>query len=230
MHRHDFLTHDRAPLDRLASARQSNGTMSRLSEALSSVAEIHAHLAKAEVYRGLQAKPVALCGLAGLFAAGLMPQLVDATDGSAFIWYWIATAVVCALLGASGALVSYCLDDDNLARRRARIIAGQFLPCVIGGLLMTLATRPAWPSCVGLFPGLWSVLFGLGLFSSRPYLPRATGWVALYHLAAGIALLWIQPANAVPSPWSVGLVFCLGQLGLAAVLHRNAKREVLDAW
>ena len=50
--------------------------MTRLNEALAHVAEIHAHLAKGEIYRGLQAKPVALSGLAGLFAAGLMPWLI----------------------------------------------------------------------------------------------------------------------------------------------------------
>jgi hypothetical protein len=79
---------------------------------------------------------------------------------------------------------------------------------------------------VALLPGLWAVLFGLGVFASRPYLPRATGWVALFYLAAGGLLLWAADRPGVAlNGWGVGGVFGVGQLATALVLHRNVERH-----
>lgn len=202
--------------------------MPQLADALSHLAEIHAHLAKGETYRGLTARPVALSGLVGLVAAAWQKHAVAPGDAAAFTWYWLAAGTACALIGCSGAILKYAFEEDALTRRRARIVAGQFLPCVVGGLLLTLALRPQFDHCVGLLPGWWSVLYGLGLFSARPYLPRATGWVALFYLTAGIVLAALLPTDAVPSPWTIALVFCAGQFALAGVLHRNEQREVAD--
>ena len=43
-------------------------------------------------------------------------------------------------------------------------------------------------SLIPLLPGLWSVVFGLAIFSARPYLPLASGWVALWYLGVGAVL------------------------------------------
>jgi hypothetical protein len=75
-------------------------------------------------------------------------------------------------------------------------------------------------------PGLWAMVFGLGIFASRPYLPRTTGWVALYYLTAGALLLALT--REASSAWEVGGTFALGQLGTAAALTWNRER-VLDA-
>ena len=199
--------------------------MTRLAEALQNISEIHAHLARGEVYRGVSARPVLLSGLLGLLAAGLQAQLIPSVDAQAFVLYWLASAAVCAAVGASGAFVSYFQAEDALIKRRTRIVAGQFLPSLAAGGAVTLALLPTINQCVGLLPGLWAVLYGLGLFSTRPYLPHATGWVALYFLAAGSVLMGLLPPATIPSPWIIALVFAGGQLGLAWVLHRNAERE-----
>lgn len=74
-----------------------------------------------------------------------------------------------------------------------------------------------------VLPGLWAAVFGLGVFASRPYLPRAVGWVALYYLLAGVVLL-ILARPGVPSPWSVGLTFGFGQAAAAVVLWFHLER------
>jgi hypothetical protein len=75
-----------------------------------------------------------------------------------------------------------------------------------------------------LLPGLWAVVFGLGVFATRPYLPRAVGWVGLYYLTAGAFLLGRSPFAEL-SGWSVGGVFGLGQLATALVLYWNLERS-----
>ena len=77
---------------------------------------------------------------------------------------------------------------------------------------------------VPLLPGLWAMLFGVAAFGARPYLPRATGWVALYYMTAGAWLLW-HAGGAPPSAWAVGGTFGAGQLASAAVLYWNLERR-----
>src|SRR5262245_6524951 len=105
--------------------------MSQLSEALSSLNEIHSHLAKGEVYQAITAKPVALSGCVGCVAAVLQARFVVDSDAGTFIWYWLIVALICGLLGSSGALYAYCWENEPLLRRRTRIVAGQFIPCLM---------------------------------------------------------------------------------------------------
>ena len=199
--------------------------MPRLAEAMQSLSEIHAHLARGEVYQGITARPVLLSGILGLVAASIQNQLLPEVDARLFIYYWLTVAAACAVAGIAPVAFTYLTVDDSLARRRTRIVAGQFIPCLIAGATVTLALLPVISQMVGLLPGIWSVLYGLGLFSTRPYLPRATGWVALYFVLVGSLLIALMPVASVPSPWIVALIFAGGQAGLASVLHRNKLRE-----
>jgi hypothetical protein len=199
--------------------------MSQLSEALSSLSEIHSHLAKGEVYQAITAKPVALSGCAGCLAAALQARFVVDSDPGTFIWYWLVAALLCGMLGSSGAIYAYCFENEPLLRRRTRIVAGQFAPCVMVGVFVPLALLPFATQCIGMLPGLWSVFYGLGIFSTRPYLPRATGWIGLYYLVVGVLLVNLLSPVSIPSGWALGLPFLVGQLGLALVLYRNQRRE-----
>ena len=77
---------------------------------------------------------------------------------------------------------------------------------------------------VPLLPGLWALLFGLGVFATRPYLPRAVGWVGLFYLAAGSLLVGHAAITPSLSGWSVGGVFGAGYLATALAFHRNLER------
>jgi hypothetical protein len=102
---------------------------------------------------------------------------------------------------------------------------GQFLPSVAGGAAIAACFTQLSASLVPLLPGLWAVCFGLGTFASRPYLPRASGWVALFYVAAGVALLWNAMGPEPLTGWRVGGTFGAGQLLAAIVLWWNLERE-----
>ena len=74
---------------------------------------------------------------------------------------------------------------------------------------------------VGLLPGLWSILFSLGVFASRRLLPRAIVGVAWFYLLAGLGCLAMAQGEASLSPWAMGIPFGGGQLLAAAVLYRT---------
>jgi len=94
----------------------------------------------------------------------------------------------------------------------------------VAGALVPGAFLRAGSSLTALLPGLWAVFFGVGIFAARPYIPRASGWVALYYWTAGLVLLWFTPMMTVPSTWTVGGTFGVGQLLAAGVLYWNLER------
>ena len=81
---------------------------------------------------------------------------------------------------------------------------------------------------VPLLPGLWAICFGIGTFASRPYLPRASGWVALFYYAAGFTLLWIARGPEPLTGWWVGGTFGVGQLLAALVALVESRTDVTD--
>lgn len=188
-------------------------------EALRHIDAIQDHLARAEVYRGFRVGGVATAGAIGLIAAALQPWIVDPGDGVAFVRYWLAVAIASGAVGGGAAVWAYVRREDEYSRRRTRQVFAQFAPCLAAGALVTVAL----PRFQGdaLLPGLWALIFGLGIFAVRPHLPRAIGWVGLYYLAAGAFLLL---RGGEPTGWDVGGVFGVGHLGSALVLHVNMER------
>jgi hypothetical protein len=68
------------------------------------------------------------------------------------------------------------------------------------------------------------MIFGLGVLASSPYLPRAILGVALFYVAAGIAMsLAVQPGG-VASPWEMGLTYGVGHLVSAVILWHDIER------
>lgn len=201
--------------------------MHKVSEALSQIAEIHAHLAKAEVYRGLRPELVATSGFVGIGGAALEPYFIPAPTGAEFGWYWLTVAVIAVLTGSCTAWYGYFFRDEPLAKRRARIVAGQMLPSLVVGALVTFVIVHL-EKVTGLLPGIWAIIYSLGLFSIRPYMPRSIGWVALYFMLAGLILLWpASISESTPRGWGLAAVFALGQVSLGFVLYRNEQREFL---
>jgi hypothetical protein len=193
--------------------------------ALSQIEEIHAQIAKGEVYRGYRSLPVAASGLIGLVAAWLQPRGLGLADPIGFVIYWGAIAVCAGFVGASEIIHNYVVHDAAPGRRRTRKVVGQFLPSVTAGAAIALCFAHLSAALVPLLPGLWAICFGIGIFASRPYLPRASGYVALFYYAAGFTLLWIARGPAVLNGWWVGGTFGVGQLLAACVLWWNLERE-----
>lgn len=197
----------------------------RVRDALEQLDAIHEHLTKAEVYRGFRVPGVALVGVVGLAAAAFQERVLAANGSIGFVTYWLVVAAVGALLGGGAAAHAYIVHEDEFDRRRTRRLLGQFLPCVLGGACMTAAFGQGSPDAIGHLPGLWAIVFGLGLISARPYLPKGIGTVGLGYLAAGSLILARPQSVPDPSGWSVGGVFGGGHLATAYVLWRDRARD-----
>jgi hypothetical protein len=197
----------------------------KVTDALDQIAAIHEQLAKGEIYRGYRPAPVALAGVIGLVAAVVQTWVIPADDTVSFLRYWMIVASLSGMMGVSETVLNYLVRDDEFSRRRTHQVVGQFLPCLVAGAAVTTALFRAGPVLILYLPGLWAVLFSLGTFASRPYLPHSIGWVGLFYLAAGFGLLCLAPEDPAIAGWGVGGTFGLGQLATALVLYRNQERS-----
>lgn len=193
--------------------------------ALDQIEAIHEQIAKGEVYRGYRSVPLAASGLIGIVAAWLQTPSLGTADPIGFVLYWAAVGIAAAFVGSSEIIYNYLVHDDPSARRKTSQVLGQFLPSVVGGAAIALCFTHLSPALVPLLPGLWAFCFGLGVFASRPYLPRATGWIAAFYYAAGFGLLWTAQGPAPLTGWWVGGTFGVGQLLGALVLWWNLERK-----
>lgn len=194
-----------------------------LHEALDRLDAIHNHLTRSEEYRGFWTAGVALTGVIGLAAAAL--QAAIAPGAEHFVAYWVGIAAVCGVFSGGPVLYSYFAVEDDFARRRTRRVLGQFLPCLLVGAALTWLLPRVSPEVTPCLPGVWAMVFGLGLMSARPYLPPAVVWLAGFYLAAGALLLAWGSTQSEPAGWAVGGVFGPGHLASAIVLARGYREE-----
>jgi hypothetical protein len=115
-------------------------------------------------------------------------------------------------------------NGTALALEITWLAVGQFLPCLVAGALVTVVLVITGPDTLWILPGVWQILFSLGIFASYRLLPRATFGVAVFYLASGVICLAVARGGAALSPWVMGAPFGVGQLYAAAVLYWTLER------
>lgn len=191
----------------------------QLDEALRQISDIRHQMARSEVFRGYRAATVGISGVLGLLAAALQPLWIasPASQLGLYLGLWIGVAAVSAIVAGVEMLWRLRGAGPGLVRERALLAVEQFLPCVVVGALLTLIVYRAAPDVAWMLPGLWSLIYGLGVFASYRLLPPQVFWVGSYYVLCGCGgLAWGQGDNAF-SPWQMGISFGGGQ-GLSAMI------------
>ncbi len=211
-----------------------------INKALDHISEIHRHLSKTEVYRGIGSFPIALSGLITFMAGYFQPHFVAKDDSLAFIIYWSFLALINLTLAFGVISYNYFFRESPIDRKRTRATMGQFLPSVLAGLIITFFLTLD-TSIHGLYydsmsnnealfylPGIWATLFGLGILSARPYLARHFIWVALYFFIGGIKLFFMAGDKTSLTPWGMALTFGFGLLLISGVFYWSNERQNND--
>jgi hypothetical protein len=194
-------------------------------QALVQVSEIRAHLARTETFRGYRSATVAFTGAVGIAAAFVqaiwLPQPIEHWDS--YLALWIGAAVLnVTFVGIE--IWSRAHTGFDFTRRTTLFAVGQFLPALLVGGLLTLVIARQAPDAMWMLPGLWALVFSLGVFASCRLLPRAVAIVGAWYIVGGVlALAWGQGPAAL-SPWIMGLTFGGGQLLTAFILYFTLER------
>jgi hypothetical protein len=198
----------------------------KINQALEQISSIHEHLNRTELYRGFRAIHVAFAGLIGCLAAFLQPVFLRSEFPPIhFVYYWLLVALGNLLIVVLFALYRYLFLESERERRKTRYVWAQFSPCLVIGLLLTLSLAPMDHKTVSLLPGLWAFVLSLGVFSTGPFLPRMSRWIALYYLLCGFTLLGFARKGLAFSPWGMGITFGIGQILGAVVLYIYLERK-----
>jgi hypothetical protein len=85
------------------------------------------------------------------------------------------------------------------------------------------------PQSLWMLPGLWQIVFSLGIFASCRSLPRPMFGAGVWYLAAGLASLAFANDARAFSPYAMAVPYGLGQLYIAIVLYRSTGAQDAEA-
>ncbi len=194
--------------------------MKELQQALSEIHTIRNQVARGSEFRGYGPASIASSGILALLVAALQSQwMPEKPDPKDWLGVWAVTAAVAVLLTGMETFARARRVHVGLAREMVQSAVAQFLPAIAVGFLLTVVMLRAAAQECWMLPGLWELIFSLGVFASCRFLPRQMFAVGVWYLAAGLFCLSAGSATRALSPWTMGIPFGVGQLLVAAVLQ-----------
>lgn len=202
--------------------------------ALSDIADIRAQLDRTEEHRGFRS--LAVGGSVLFVIAGSIVQQIAVQDVStgvvAFlsIWFWVAIASLVAVLLEM--FVRGSISRSRLVWKMNGTMLREIGPCLMVGFVVTLLIamhaseqRVVSSRILWALPGLWAMVYSLGLFSCQRHLPRLSIYVVIYFLVVGAFLLGWNWYTRDAAAWQMLASFGIGQSLLGLVLFRKERRH-----
>jgi hypothetical protein len=193
--------------------------MDDLNKALGDISSIRRQMARSTEFRGYGPATLAATGVFAILAAtGQAALLPDpAKSINPYLVIWITTGIVSAALIAMQMRARTRRIHSGMADEMVRMAVEQFLPSAGAGALMTVVLIRFVPGALWMLPGMWQIIFSLGVFSSCRFLPRPMISAGLWYLSTGLVCIALADNRAL-SPWAMGIPYGAGQLLVAAIL------------
>jgi hypothetical protein len=201
--------------------------MNDLHKALGDISSIRRQMARSTEFRGYGPTTLATTSAFAVVAAvGQARWLSDPADGiSLYLSIWISAAVLSAVLTGAQMYTRARRMHSGLSQEMIRMAVEQFMPAAGAGALITVVLVRCAPATLWMLPGIWQIIFSLGVFSSCRFLPRPMVAVGAWYLLTGLICLSLGDARAL-SPWAMGVPFGMGQLLVAAVLLFTTQESI----
>ena len=198
-----------------------------LHDALAQITEIRSQMARTQTFRGYRSATVAFSGLLALAVSAVQAAWIPhpRQDVEAYVKLWAAIAALSVAVVAVELVIHCRRAGSPLTTQVTWLAVQQFAPCILVGGITTEALVRFSPESLWLLPGLWAMMFSLGVFSSCRLLPRPMFLVGVYYLVAGLACFsWASGENAF-SPWAMAGTFGGGQFLAATLLYFTLERN-----
>ncbi|MGH8141626.1 MAG: hypothetical protein ACREU2_03770 [Steroidobacteraceae bacterium] len=201
--------------------------MTELNKALAEIRSIRDQLARGSEFRGYGPSTLAATGVLALLAATVQGYWLPhpSRDIRLYLSIWIATAAVSLTIISVETVLRARRVHVGLAPEMIRSALEHFMPAIVAGLLLTVVISGYTPQSRWMLPGLWQLIFSLGVFASCRFLPRQMFGVGVWYMAAGLACLALGRHGEALSPWAMGIPFGVGQLLVAAVLQLGYRKR-----
>jgi hypothetical protein len=204
--------------------------MDDLSKALADIGRIREQMARTAEFRGYGPATLAVTGGFAISAAAVQALWVPdpANHIASYLGIWISTAILSAALIGVQMVTRTHRIHSGMADEMIRMAVEQFLPSVGAGGLITLVLVRSTPSSLWMLPGLWQLIFSLGVFSSCRFLPRPMVAAGAWYLLSGLTCLTLADGRAL-APWAMGIAYGGGQLLVAGILFFSGRKDVDEA-
>jgi hypothetical protein len=191
-----------------------------LHDALTQISDIRRQMARAHVFRGYRAATAAVSGVLALVAAWVQQDWAPNPfrDVVPYLAIWGSAAIGSLLIVAVEIATRHMRSGSVLQRELSLATIECLTPSLVAGFLLTLAVVAYARSGMWILPGLWSILFSLGLFSCRRVLPHGIVIPAGYYLLGGLLSITLAQGKDAFSPWAMVGTFGVGQFLTAGVL------------
>jgi hypothetical protein len=198
-----------------------------LREALDQISEIRERMARGQVFRGYRSATTGFTALLAVLTSAAQAKWVPRPwhDVDDYLWLWCGAATLSLLVVGLEMAIRAVRSGSALHRQMTLLAVDQFVPSLVAGALVTYAIGKFAGDTVWIMPGLWAVMFSLGVFASRRFLPGGVGIVAGYYMLAGLVCLIIGRHGATLWPWTMAVVFGVGQLLAALILWWTLERN-----
>ena len=202
--------------------------MTDLNQALVDIRNIRRQVAENTEFHGYG--PMTLSATAVIALLAGVAQTWWVPDAAArpleYVALWLTVGVLCAALIATQMLTRAGRLHIGMAEEMVRVAVLQFLPAAIAGLLLPFVLLRVSRNVIWMLPGLWQILFSLGVFASCRCLPRTMYLVGVWFLMTGLGLVALGDSRAL-SPVTMSGAFAAGMIAVAAIHWRSARRASL---
>lgn len=203
--------------------------MSDLNRALVDIRLIRRQLAESVEFHGYGPLTLSSTALLAVVAGAIQGRWCPepALHPAQYVALWLTTGFVCAALIATQMLARAGRLHSGMADEMVRIAVTQFLPAAVAGVVLPFVLLHVTPGVFWILPGLWQVIFSLGVFASCRCLPRPMLLVGAWFLLTGFGCLTLGDVRAL-APVTMSGAFAAGMALVAAVHYLCAKKTRTD--
>lgn len=212
-----------------------------LHQALSDISEIKAQLERTQSHRGFRSLATVLSGFVAVGTSTILNRCTGSFRADHFVEVWIVVALIAIMLAVSEMLIRTKLSSSNLHWTMHKNLGQQFAPALlVGGVITWYLCGQRLPFFYSLndpnlplhwaadlkhlLPGVWGMLYGLGIVACVQHLPAAARWIALWFIVGGVICLVLDQHSTFRLNQQMAILFGGGQVLLGAVLFWNMER------
>lgn len=199
--------------------------MTDLNQALDDIRNIRRQVAETTEFRGYGPLTLSATGVIAVIAGAAQAYWIPepARHAEAYVALWLATGAFCAALMVTQMLPRASRLHSGMADEMVRMAVEQFLPAGIAGVILPFVLLQVTRGVFWMLPGLWQIVFSLGVFASCRCLPRAMLLAGVWFLLTGFACVAMGDNRAL-APATMSGAYAIG-MALVAAIHYFAARK-----
>ncbi|MGI8772169.1 MAG: hypothetical protein ACR2JE_12115 [Acidobacteriaceae bacterium] len=203
--------------------------MTDLNRALVDIRNIRRQVAQTTEFRGYGPLTLSATAVFALLAGAAQSHWLPepATHPVQYVALWLTTGAFSAALIATQMLTRANRLHSGIADDMVRMAVAQFLPAGVAGAILPIVLLHVTRGVFWMLPGLWQIIFSLGVFASCRCLPRPMLLAGVWFLLSGLSCIALGDTRAL-APATMSGVYAVGMALVATIHYLSAKKALID--